>query len=166
MTVVVGVDPGAAGGVVALSGGLWAGGFELSDFYAVEDHGGRSPVNMLQTGLLADALAGLWPSVIVVEKQNPRPGNSSRSSTTAAMNWGRLTDVVRLSGVSSVWVAPATWKRDVGCPADKRGAVALASRLVPEGALRFVGPRGGLRDGMAEAALVALWWHRQTVGCA
>lgn len=54
-------------------------------------------------------------------------------------------------------VKPKDWKKQMRVPADKRAAVHRASQLFPGVAHLFKGPRGGVFDGRAEAALIALF---------
>ena len=54
-------------------------------------------------------------------------------------------------------VKPTQWKRLMRVPADKRASVQRASQLFPHVASLFKGPRGGVFDGRAEAALIALF---------
>jgi len=53
---------------------------------------------------------------------------------------------------------------EAGTPAAKRqmkvAAVQVAQRVFPMAAAQFVGPRGGLLDGRAEAALIAEYGRR------
>lgn len=54
-------------------------------------------------------------------------------------------------------VKPAKWKKELKVPADKRAAVQRATQLFPAAETAFKGPRGGLLDGRAEAALLAFY---------
>lgn len=70
--------------------------------------------------------------------------------------FGRTETAVELSGAVRWYVSPSWWKGRIGCPVDKKGAVALAERIFPDLPL-FAnnGPRGGKDSGTAEAALIA-----------
>lgn len=54
-------------------------------------------------------------------------------------------------------VKPAKWKKDLKVPADKKFAVQRATQLIPSAGTLFRGPRGGILDGRAEAALLAFY---------
>jgi len=54
-------------------------------------------------------------------------------------------------------VKPAKWKKDMKVPADKKAAVQRATQLFPKIGHMFRGPRGGIIDGRAEAALLAFY---------
>lgn len=53
-------------------------------------------------------------------------------------------------------VKPSQWKKTLRVPADKRAAVQRAAQLFPAATRAFSGPRGGVFDGRAESALLAL----------
>lgn len=60
-------------------------------------------------------------------------------------------------GVPTTLVKPQNWKKQMRVPADKRATVQRASQLFPAVSPLFKGPRGGVFDGRAEAALIALF---------
>lgn len=70
---------------------------------------------------------------------------------------GILLGVAAATGTPVTQVKPAQWKKLMRVPADKRAAVQRASQLFPAVAQHFKGPRGGVFDGRAEAALLALF---------
>lgn len=70
---------------------------------------------------------------------------------------GILLGVAAANGVPITQVKPAQWKKLMRVPADKRAAVQRASQLFPAVSALFKGPRGGVFDGRAEAALIALF---------
>lgn len=70
---------------------------------------------------------------------------------------GILLGVAAANGTPITQVKPAQWKKMLRVPADKRAAVQRASQLFPAVSPLFKGPRGGVFDGRAEAALIALF---------
>uniref|UniRef100_A0AB74UHB5 Uncharacterized protein n=1 Tax=Caulobacter phage BL57 TaxID=3348355 RepID=A0AB74UHB5_9VIRU len=58
----------------------------------------------------------------------------------------------------TLWmIKPQDWKRVTQTPADKSRAFARALQLFPRASGIFLGPRGGKKDGRAEAALLAFY---------
>lgn len=57
--------------------------------------------------------------VIVIEKQNPQPGNSAASSASTMKNYGKLLALAELSEAKLVLVAPMTWKKHFGLALSK-----------------------------------------------
>lgn len=107
--------------------------------------------------------------IIVIEEQNPRPGNSAMSSFTTGINYGRLLGAAEMSNAFIVTVTPAQWKKTMhitmtkdeklALDGDKKmithtlkaKACSLAKSLFKRD---FVTPRGAMMDGEAEAALI------------
>ena len=54
-------------------------------------------------------------------------------------------------------VAPNRWKARMKAPADKKQSVIRAGQLFPDHAGLFRGPKGGMMDGRAEAAMLAMY---------
>lgn len=59
-------------------------------------------------------------------------------------------------------ITPAKWKKYFGLSQDKGASTTLAVRHFPENTSQFYGPKGGILDGRAEAALLALYAHHHT----
>lgn len=68
------------------------------------------------------------------------------------------------AGMSLTEVRPGSWKRALSVPAGKDDAVRRAREIWPTMLHMFVGPRGGLLDGRAESALIALYGARVVKG--
>lgn len=71
------------------------------------------------------------------------------------INLGILIAVATLCGATITMPAPHVWKGKMNLSKDKSASVRLAVDLWPSWREKFVGPRGGLLDGNAEAALLA-----------
>lgn len=86
---------------------------------------------------------------------------SPQMGTVSAFSFGEgkgiLMGAAAAKGIPITQVKPAQWKKLMRVPADKRAAVQRASQLFPAVAALFKGPRGGVYDGRAEAALIALF---------
>lgn len=73
---------------------------------------------------------------------------------------GRVEGVLIALGIPIDYAYPATWKIAMRLSSNKSLSVELAKKLFPDHWMAFVGPRGGGRDGLAEAAL--LGWFGAT----
>jgi hypothetical protein len=93
--------------------------------------------------------------VIVIERQNPRPGNSASSSFTTGVNFGKLLACAELSGAKIVLVNPNTWKSYLGLSQNKLDSVEMAERLTGES---FRTERGRLQHDASEAMLIGHWF--------
>ena len=95
--------------------------------------------------------------------------SSPQMGVTSAFNFGegkgKIEGVLAALGIPMTPIKPVRWKKDMRVPADKRASVMRASQLIPGAALYFTGPRGGILDGRAEAAMLALYGALE-LGCA
>lgn len=158
---ILGVDPGLNGGLCWLS-------VQGTRMMAVSIMEAIEPMpvadKQINRGLLRALLNDFKPDVACVEKQSAMRPAGRRQGTTSMLNsgkhWGIVLMAATMTGARVVEVAPSKWKREMGLPRDKGASVQMASNLWPSQAKEFVGPRGGLRDGLAEAALIAEWYRR------
>ena len=85
------------------------------------------------------------------------PYHGTGSKLAAREGKGLIVGAAAALGIATTQVKPAAWKKSLRIPADKRAAVARATQLLPTLGGLFKGPRGGVFDGRAEAALIALY---------
>jgi len=94
--------------------------------------------------------------VVVIEQQSTRAGLSATAVFSTGYGYGLLTGLVTGLDWSLSVYKPKEWQKEVGITkANKALSVDIACRLWPDFATGFRGPRGGLKDGPAEAALIA-----------
>jgi crossover junction endodeoxyribonuclease RuvC len=147
----IGIDPGAKGAVALfVDDGRFA---EVRDMPTVL-HKGRPRVDAAALAALVRSLA---PHCAVVELVGAMPGQG----VTSMFQFGRAVGIVE--GVLASLLIPVTyvtasqWKGALRVPADKHGARARASQLMPQGAEHW--PKS-VHDGRAEAALIGLYGSR------
>ena len=157
----MGIDPGATGWVVMLDGD---GRIEWSRELPQDDGG---LMRMMDCWCCDD----LDPIRVVIERQQPMPG--SMRGTVAAFRsgygYGRILEAVAACSMTYELVRSQDWQRVMlrgerkakGLEA-KRVYTAVAERLWPSES--FSGPRGGILDGKAAAALIAEYGRRLTSG--
>ena len=143
----IGVDPGLRGGVAALgTDGAVLAAFDMP----ITTHP--------KAGKTVDArrlpVHRMPVDTVVIEEVEPRPANGPRPAMRQGMGYG----IIIAAWTPDVYVRAARWKRDLGVTADKQTSIELARQLWPADFDRhFCGPRGGVRDGRVEAALIAHW---------
>ncbi len=81
----------------------------------------------------------------------------------AFLNCGIIICIAELFGAAIHLPRPHIWKGKMNLSKDKTASVRLAADLWPAWRDKFVGPRGGMLDGMAEAALIAEHLRRATL---
>jgi hypothetical protein len=79
------------------------------------------------------------------------------------LNAGILIALASLQRASIHLPRPHQWKSKLNLSKDKSASVRLAVDLWPAWRDKFVGPRGGMLDGMAEAALLSEHLRRATL---
>lgn len=92
-------------------------------------------------------------------------GGLPRQGAASAFQFGRVYGQIEMAcvanGLEITYAAPTKWKADARLIGkDKAASCALAAELWPQHAAQFFGPRGGLKDGRAEAALLARFGQR------
>jgi crossover junction endodeoxyribonuclease RuvC len=96
-------------------------------------------------------------SVAYIEQVGTRPGEGGASAFKFGYIAGGFRGILAQASVETKFVTPQKWKKHYKLGADKKDSVKLASFLFPVDSKIFYGPRGGLKDGCAEAALIALY---------
>ena len=100
--------------------------------------------------------------LFVVEQPIAMPGQSSKATASTFRAYGALLAWVTLARIPLITPRPNAWKAKLGVTRDKESSLALAARLFPGAGLH--GPRGGAKDGRAEALLLAEYGRRHHVG--
>ena len=154
MNYYVGIDPGADGAIAIIT----------------DDGVVRDVIDMPKTlGDIRDLfVASASDHYVAVERQQPmaKAGVKQGVSSTFATGLGYGTLLGLLSGlfIPHEVVSAQTWLRAMGIPAgaDKKAHVVKAQAMFPT--VQFTGPRGGLKDGRADAALIAEWVRQRKEG--
>ena len=71
--------------------------------------------------------------------------------------------------IEYIYSYPAVWTKQLGLKndktltigANKKTHIDLASRLYPDFKSNFTGPKGGSKDGVADAVLIGEAWYRK-----
>lgn len=160
----IGIDPGLKGaiGVIDDEGQMLA-------VWDLPTAVTRSRARRTQVDVAAlDAIIRLLPlypdPIVRLEWPTTRPDESPEASKNFGVGLGQLEALCQAHGLTLDKVAPNKWKGDLGLPGKK--ADPQAARMACEFAEHWVkavphslvfGPRGGPKDGRAEALLIA--WH-------
>jgi len=156
--VVCGIDPGLSGAIalIAAEGEPNAATvFDMPVFLL--SRAGRNKREIDAYGL-ARLLAEHYPiGHAFVEQVGARPGQGTSSMFAFGKAVGIVIGILAANGIPTTAVSPHEWKKTLRVPADKDGARARASQLLPAAAHQW----GRAKDsGRAEAALIALWGLR------
>lgn len=96
-----------------------------------------------------------------LEKFQFNPKNGKMGIATFGMGYGVLTTVLELEEIPYQEIHSMTWKKEFTLiKKTKKDAAAAAMKLFPQIKDLLYGPKGGLKDGRAEAVLMAEFWRR------
>lgn len=169
---IAGVDPGFEGGIGAVSGD--DGSLEVLYDMPLRDkaRGRRREVDVDALNRIFIDLHQRGVAAVHLEWPTTRPDEAAESSKRFGVGLGNVEGMVIANGMKLARVAPNKWKQDLGLPGkkDRLHTATEARRLACDQALRLIpgierhhlyGPRGGAKDGRAEALLIAWWsWSR------
>jgi len=157
---VLGIDPGLDGALALYEGGNVV---SILAIPAIKSTGrGRE----VAWDVLVFNWTAMFPKIdhVFIEKQGVRPGTGASAYFKAGVVYGGLIGIIVSRRLPYTLVTPTVWKKHYSLPAAKEAAVIRASQLFPTNAGSFYGPKGGLRDGNAEAALIAYYGYAKLEG--
>ncbi len=99
--------------------------------------------------------------VIIIEKQNPQPGNSAASSASTMRNYGKLLALAELSEAELVLVAPMTWKKHLGLsltPAEKKLMTPKEYKNLSLAKAYNLSQFNTSYDGISDAICIGYWY--------
>ena len=152
---IVGIDPGKSGGIAAVGdNGKFIDGIRMP----IIKHGKRDVVDTRKLTDWVGEISDGYVDTIVIEQVNAMPGQG----VTSMFNFGRHTGAVEgwalEFGKPVQWVTPRKWKAYYNLSKDKRASLDRA-------VLEFGWDKRWdvlANDGIAEAALLALYQHRSS----
>lgn len=154
MSIICGIDPGNAGALAFLDPDNAR--MRIVDMPTFEFVTNKTRIKVdpftVASELQAQTIANLY-----IEEVHASPQMGTVSAFSFGEGKGILLGAAAAMGVPTTLVKPTQWKKQMRIPSDKRAAVQRACQLIPALAQQFKGPKGGLLDGRAEAALIALF---------
>ena len=155
MPVIIGIDPGNNGAIAFLD--VEKAKLRIIDMPTFEFETTKKRVSIDPYGIVAEMQRYADLTHVYMEEVYSSPQMGVVSAFNFGGGKGKILGIVGAMGLPVTSVKPARWKKDMKVPADKKAAVQRASQLFPGAAPAFKGPRGGVFDGRAEAALLALY---------
>jgi len=155
MTAVVGIDPGATGGIALLDDDA-----QLLDIADMPYIDGLVAAPLL-ADLMRDHLLRCPGAVAWVEQAQAMPRQGVSSTFRYGAGYGVILGVLGALDIPTFHIRPAMWKRTAGLNGDKAASRRRAIERWPHMASAFARVKD---DGRAEAALIALHGHTMTRG--
>lgn len=142
---VVGIDPGVNGAMALMA----------TDAVVVVDW----PGDIAGYASVLGGWSVLWDiRLVALEKVAILPRDSKRSGASFMRHVGEIQAMLKLVRMPYVEVLPCKWMKGLvpakNGPRDKP-SVKVVERLYPS--VPLAGPRGGIKDGRADAILIARW---------
>ena len=157
---VLGIDPGLKGALA-----MWDGEeLMLYDMPTEKSTGRGSEVVWPVLNQYWDDVF-FWADHVFLDRVHSMPREGFSSAFKFGTVFGGLRAMTVAKHVPLSLVTPQAWKKAMGvAQGSKQAAVIRATELFPTYAKDFVGPKGGKKDGVADAALIALYGHRKLLG--
>ena len=154
------IDPGLRGAIALFDDRQLV---DIIDMPVDEETKGKRTVKNINAPLVVGTLIEHQVTQVVLERLGLRPKEGVVSAQKAGIGWGVIYGATLARGIPVHIVTPATWTKALGVGNDKTTHVRRACELWPTHAAAglFHGPRGGERDGAADAALIGHWWLTQ-----
>jgi len=149
--IVLGVDPGVTGALVALDTEL--GALQILDMPTgqVTTSTGKTRMEINEAAMV-HWIKALQPDQAMVERVGAAPGQGVVSMFRFGMSYGVVRGVLAALGISTTLVQPSIWRRTLGVSTGKDGSRLRASQLFPLYSQHF----SRVKDhGRADAALIA-----------
>lgn len=153
-----GIDPGIKGAVASWNG---------SDLITMKVPSVKSKARGMTVDWTRLAL-DMWMFEFVdhfyIEDVSAMPKQGVSSTFKFGYVAGAMRGIVAYMGTPVTMVRASVWKPNMAVTKDKKQTAARAAELFPQSANLFYGPKGGVNDGVAEAALIAFYGRKQLVG--
>jgi hypothetical protein len=154
MPKILGVDCGLSGALTFLN---TSGGATIHDMPTFEIKRGKGKRRDLDGHTLHRMIKESGPDHAFVERALAMPKQSAYATGIFFQVYGEVRGILIGCGIPFTIVEPHVWKKNLGVPAEKDGARARASQLLPTLAEQWPLKK---HDGRAESALLALYGAR------
>lgn len=164
----VGVDPGFSGGIVSMN--AKGTSMKVWDMPVTKvEKARRREFDMDGLYTIFDYVAGLKKPVVAIEWPTTRPGEGAERCERFGRGKGILHAFAYLLDLKYVMIPPNLWKGRLGLPGKtdanaNRIAAGLFDAYYPGHSKLIRGPRGGIKDGRCDAALIAHFLRMREAG--
>lgn len=161
---ILGVDPGLTGALAVYDSTqrTVVEAANIPTLTITRNHKNKQVVDIHALVRLVRDLIVRYPTIRgLVELVGAMPKQGVTSSFAFGRTDGVIETAIVAAGIPYQKIPPQTWKKNLGCTADKDQTLLKASQLMPQSAERWT-PVRGVRDkemckGLAEAALIAYY---------
>ena len=161
----IGIDVGLHGGVAVAAwqgSGAALGNLTLHPMPVITGQGGKKRVDDRALGdMLGELAIAGGVGLVAYERVHAMPKQGSVSMFSFGRSLGVVEMALAILRLPAVAVEPARWKRDMQAPKDKAAVRLMAVKLLPALSSSWARVKD---DGIAEAALLAVWARRHGMG--
>jgi crossover junction endodeoxyribonuclease RuvC len=148
----LGIDPGLHGALCFMSnGGADLRVVDMPIHHLSRNGKAKNEIDLVELSRLIDAGT---VNHAFVEQVGPMPGQGISSVFAFGKGYGAVLGILAAHFIPVTMVTPQRWKKALQVPAEKDGARARASQLMPRHAGNWTRVKD---DGRAEASLIALY---------
>lgn len=152
MSRIMGIDPGVAGGLCVID--TVACTMALLPMPLEAGVKGKDKVSA--RGLI-EAIRSADPDAAFLEDVFASPQMGVTSAFSFGDGFGCTRTAILSHDIALYLVRPQIWKSATKTPKDKKQATTRAAQIFPDAHKVFFGPRGGIKDGLAEASLLCFY---------
>ena len=152
---ILGIDPGASGGIAFFS--MQRGLLSIFDMPTVEVKRGGKNKREVSAAMLNAIIGARDIDAAFVEKVGAMPGQGVSGMFQFGRSVGMIEGVLAALEIPTNYVTPQSWQKAVGARGGKDASRARAAELFPAYAANFTRKKD---DGRADAALIA-WYGAQ-----
>lgn len=152
--IILGVDPGISGALAFIT----SRGLIVEDIPIFKTKKGAKTQTTIDAYTLGRIIDSKQITHCYIESVHAMPGQGVSSCFNFGKSLGIIIGVIAANFIPMTLVTPQEWKKALRVPADKDGARARASELMPQYSQKWLLKK---HDGRAEAALIAHWGSLQ-----
>lgn len=151
----IGIDPGKTGGIAIISD------VQNNHISAIE-----MPINAKKEIDISEIKTFLNLNITgvcfcCIEKSTAMPKQGVVSMFKYGTTYGKLIAIIEILEISYEEIVPQKWKKEFSLNSDKRRSIITAQKLFPSMKGQFTTERGRIKDGAAEALLLAEYARRK-----
>lgn len=148
----IGIDPGKKGGIAVISP------FKTSTIETPINAEKEIDISGIKTFLNLNIVGECF---CCIEKSTAMPKQGVVSMFNYGVTYGKLLAILEMLVIPFEVVPPQKWKKEFSLNSDKRRSIITVQKLFPEMKGQFTTARGRIKDGAAEALLLAEYARRK-----
>jgi len=149
-----GIDPGQKGAIAVVT---FDGEFTIVDMPLMPD---KKAVDVKKLYSFVHYYMASSSCFLILEKAQPMPKQDVTGVFSYGLSYGKLLSTIEILEVPFQEVRPQKWKKEFSLKSDKKQSVDAALKLFPKAKDLLITKRGALKDGRAEALLMAEYGRR------